>query len=130
MKKAFLGGTCNESNWRNKLIKLLVIDYFNPVVENQDNKAKENELFERVNCDFVLYVITPKMKGVYSIAESVEDAIKRPNHTLFCLLENDEGFVFDKFQINSLREVSNMIERNGAKTFNTLEDVANYLNTQ
>jgi hypothetical protein len=32
MKKVFLGGTCNESLWRDKLIKLLKIEYFNPVV--------------------------------------------------------------------------------------------------
>lgn len=27
MKKVFLGGTCNESTWRNDLIKILKIDY-------------------------------------------------------------------------------------------------------
>ena len=67
MKKVFLGGTTNNSNWRDNLIKLLDIDYFNPVVENWDDKAKENELWQRATCTFVLYVITPKMKGVYNI---------------------------------------------------------------
>lgn len=32
--KVFLGGTCNGSIWREKLIPLLKIDYFNPVVAN------------------------------------------------------------------------------------------------
>lgn len=32
--KVFLGGTCNRSKWRNELIELLEIDYFNPVVKN------------------------------------------------------------------------------------------------
>ena len=35
MKKVFLGGTCNESTWRNELIPLLEnagVEYFNPVV--------------------------------------------------------------------------------------------------
>ena len=32
--KVFLGGTCNESKWRDDLIKLLKIDYFNPVVKD------------------------------------------------------------------------------------------------
>lgn len=34
MKKVFLSGTCNESTWRDELIKLLEIDYFNPVVKD------------------------------------------------------------------------------------------------
>ncbi len=32
--KVFLGGTCNESTWRDRVIKDLKIDYFNPVVED------------------------------------------------------------------------------------------------
>lgn len=32
--KVFLGGTCNESTWREKLIPMLKIDYFNPVVKD------------------------------------------------------------------------------------------------
>ena len=32
--KVYLGGTCNNSNWRNKLITILKVDYFNPVVED------------------------------------------------------------------------------------------------
>ena len=34
MKKVFLGGTCNDSLWREELIKKLEIDYFNPVVDD------------------------------------------------------------------------------------------------
>lgn len=33
-RKVFLGDTCNGSTWRNKLIPLLEIEYFNPVVED------------------------------------------------------------------------------------------------
>ena len=32
--KVFLGGTCAESKWREKLIPLLKCDYFNPVVDD------------------------------------------------------------------------------------------------
>ena len=32
--KVFLGGTCNNSKWRDKLIPMLNIDYFNPVVDD------------------------------------------------------------------------------------------------
>jgi len=32
--RAFLGGTCNGSLWREELIKMLTVDYFNPVVDD------------------------------------------------------------------------------------------------
>ena len=39
----FLGGTCNNSTWRDKLIPLLKIDYFNPVVEDWTEEAQQIE---------------------------------------------------------------------------------------
>ena len=89
--KVFLGGTCNESTWRNDLIKLLKIDYFNPVVDDWNEEAYQEELRQREICDFCLYVITPKMTGVYSIAEVVDDSNKRPEKTIFCYLIIDES---------------------------------------
>ena len=67
--KVFLGGTCNESTWRDELIKKLKIDYFNPVVDDWTEECYKEELRQREICDYCLYVITPKMTGVYSIAE-------------------------------------------------------------
>ena len=67
--KVFLGGTCNESAWREELIPMLKIDYFNPVVDDWNEEAYKNELRERKICDLCLYTITPEMAGVYSIAE-------------------------------------------------------------
>jgi len=84
MKKVFLGGTCNGSVWRDNLIKHLRCDYFNTVIDDWNEAAQQEEIKQRSQCDYVLYVITPKMTGVYSIAEVVEDSIKRPNKTLFC----------------------------------------------
>ena len=89
MKKVFLGGTCNESTWRDKLIKMLEIDYFNPVVDDWTEECYQEELRQREICDYCLYVITPRMTGVYSIAEVVDDSNKRPEKTIFCLLEYD-----------------------------------------
>lgn len=131
--KVFLGGTCNGSLWRDELISKLEIDYFNPVVDDWNEESKERELKEREECEFLLYVITPLMKGVYSIAEVVDDSNKRPEHTLYCFLEVDtdgEGISikFDKFQKNSLKEVGNLIVRNGGKMFKGLEEVSEYLN--
>ena len=123
--RIFLGGTYNGSKWRESLIPYITCDYFNPVVENWDDAAKERERYEREHCDYVLYGITPRMKGVYSIAELVDDSNKRPKRTLFLLLKNDiadDGSLisFDKEEMNSLNEVANMVNRNGGFVFHSL----------
>ena len=144
MKKVFLGGTCNGSTWRDELIEMLEIDYFNPVVDNWTEECYQEELRQREICDYCLYVITPKMTGVYSIAEAVDDSNKRPKKTVFCILDSDvschelytvdgikirkyaEGF--DAGQLKSLIKVGLMVEKNGGKFFRTLNDVAEFLN--
>lgn len=77
-EKIFLGGTCAESNWRDQLIPVLDkkgYNYFNPVVKDWTTEAqirKEQEKNEV--CDSHLYVLTPEMKGVYSVAEIIDSA--------------------------------------------------------
>lgn len=142
MKKVFLGGTCNGTDWRDKLISMLNIDYFNPVVDNWTEECYQEELRQREICDYCLYVITPRMTGVYSIAEVVDDSNKRPEKTIFCLLTIDtnpalsyttapntpEHIFFTNAQLKSLDKVGIMVENNGGQYFDTLEDVAEYLN--
>lgn len=127
-KKVFLGGTCNESKWREDLIKLLTIDFFNPVVDDWTPECQQKEIEERENCDFCLYVITPKMTGVYSIAEVVDDSNKRPNKTIFCFLLEDGKDKFEGHQIKSLHQVAAMVKSNGAKVAGSLQNVADILN--
>ncbi len=142
MGKVFLGGTCNGSLWREDLIKLLDIEYFNPVVEDWTPDCMAEERKQREDCDFCLYVVTPKMTGVYSIAEVVDDSNKRPHRTMFCVLEKDvdvgavslyepverKEISFSPGQLKSLTQVGALVERNGGKVFNGLEDVADLLN--
>jgi len=127
-KTIFLGGTCNNSTWRDDLIPLLDINYFNPIVKDWTEEAQKEEIKQRENCDFCLYVITPKMTGVYSIAEVIEDAIKRPDKTIFCVLEKDGKLEFDKVQLKSLAMVSKMVEENKAKVCKTLQEIADFVN--
>lgn len=127
-KKVFLGGTCNESTWRDDLIKNLEIEYFNPVVDDWTEECYKEELRQREICDFCLYVLTPKMTGVYSIAEVVDDSNKRPEKTIFCYLPNDGDESFDKGQIKSIDKVGVMVETNGGTYCKSLDDVAKYLN--
>ena len=128
MPKVFLGGTCNESKWRGRLIPGLKIDYFDPVVPDWTPECQAEELRQRDLCDYCLYVITPYMTGVYSIAEVVDDSNKRPDRTVFCVLPTDEQAEFTKGQLRSLRAVGGMVSRNGAHSFESLDDVADFLN--
>jgi hypothetical protein len=74
-------------------------------------------------------VITPKMTGVYSIAEVVDDSNKRPNKTVFCFLSEDEDCKFEPFQIKSLNAVAKMVDKNGAKVLTSLDEVAEWINS-
>lgn len=128
MKTIFLGGTCNGSTWRDKLIPLLKIDYFNPVVKDWTPECQRKEIDARKNSDYVLYVITPKMTGVYSIAEAVDDSNKRPRKTIFCYLSEDEDIKFETHQIKALKATANLIKENGGNVFTSLEEIANFVN--
>ena len=128
--RVFLGGTWNDSMWRDIIISLtshLNIQYFNPIVDDWDEEAQQNEIKERDICDFCLYVITPRMTGVYSIAEAVDDSNNHPEKTLFCVLQQYAGDTFTTYQYNSLYSVMKMIERNGGKSFTSLFDICTYL---
>lgn len=158
MSKVFLGGTCAETVWREKLIPMLSIDYFNPVVENWTEECMAEEIVQRETCDYCLYVITPSMQGVYSIAEVIDDSNKRPERTIFCVLDSEVPIItkvpnpmcytgspdirmfidkinyphdkisFSIAEMKSLNQVGNMVERNGGKYFKSLEQVAEYIN--
>ena len=132
-KKVFLGGTCNETTLRDEIIPYLKNNFFDPRVPDWTPECMEEELKQRKICDYVLYVITPKMSGVYSIAEVVDDSNKQPEKTVLCILENDfdekDNIIsFNKGQMKSLQQVKNMVENNGAKVCNSLKEVINYLN--
>jgi len=123
MMRVFLGGTCNESKWRtvaSERLTRLGIDFFNPVVDDWNDAAREREITERETCDFCLYVITPLMTGVYSIAEAVDDSNKRPSQTVFVRMRQDGHERFDDGQWRSLGAVCDLVKRNGAQAFDSM----------
>ncbi len=128
MKKVFLGGTCNNSKWRDKIIPKLKIDLYNPVVDDWNEEIQKREILERETCDYCLYVITPKMTGFYSIAEVIDDSNKRPEKTLFTFLDNDENDTFSKHQLKTLAKIEDMVKKNGGKSFKTLPEIVQFLN--
>lgn len=129
--RVFLGGTGNNSKWRDKLIPLLTIDYFSPIVHEWTNEAKARELQERKQCDVVVYAITPEMAGVYSIAEAVDDSNKRPERMVLCILEWYVGMRavrFTKPQLKSLDAVAELVLKNGGRVCRSLDELAATLN--
>lgn len=130
MKKVFLGGTCANSKWRNKLIPNLKIDYFNPVVKNWTPECQIEELKQRETCDFVLYTLT-RVYSTYSVAEVVDDSNKRPEKTIVCIM-NEElpngKLAMTSQDLKHLDAVGRLVERNGGKYFKSLDHVVEYLN--
>lgn len=122
--KVFLGGTCSGYKWRDDLIPMLNCDYYNPIVKNWSEEDRLREVHERETADYVLYVITSGMKGVYSIAEIIDDSNKRPEKTIVCVLYNN----IDEQMSKSLSATLNLAKSNGATVLNSLEDIASFLN--
>jgi len=125
-----MGGTCNGSLWRDRLVPLLLIESFNPVVEDWTEECMQQEIDERADSDFCLYTITPKMTGVFSIAEVVDDSNKRPEKTIMVILEQDEDAEFSEAQLKSLSQVARMVQANGGRAFRSLEDAAKHMNSR
>ncbi len=129
--KVFLGGTCNNSTWRDELIKKLTIDYFNPVVDDWNEEAAKEEEKQKKICKFHLYVITPNILGYYSIAEVVESSFLNSDNTIFCWLDKYDSKEFSKEQIKSFKAIEDLLKRNDNKNiFSNLDDLANFLNNK
>ena len=129
--KVFLGGTCNESTWRDEIIPQLKIKYFNPVVDDWTPECQaEEERQKNEVCNIHLYVITPRMTGVFSIAEAVESAILKKENCVFCYLANDGAYTFSKGQLKSLNAVANMVKKHGGSIAFSLDEVVSILNSK
>ncbi len=127
--KVFLGGTVNDSQWRNVIMPQLDIEYFNPVVEDWDDAAWEREIHERKYCDYVLYVLTPKMVGYYSIAEVTDDSFRRPDRTIFCCMPVDGDKVFTEAELETFEKIGDKVEKNGGKWLKSLDEIVSFLNS-
>jgi hypothetical protein len=111
MNKIFLGGTCNETTWRDDLIRVLDVDYFNPVVEDWTPECIEEENKQKYAlCNIHLYVITADMTGVYSIAEVVQSSLTAGKTTILHVIPDG----FSKGQLRSLEAVCGLVSSNGA----------------
>ena len=111
MNRIFLGGTCNETTWRNDLIRVLnQLDYFNPVVEDWTPECQAIEIDEKENkCNIHFYCITSAMTGVFSIAEVVDSVHNKSKRTILHVIP--EGF--SAGQLKSLVAVVDLVNSRG-----------------
>ena len=110
MSKIFLGGTCNNSTWRNKIEELVRIPMFNPVVDDWTEECQAIEMDEKENkCDIHLYVITSEMTGVFSIAEVMDSVHNKSKITVLHVIPDG----FTKGQLKSLQAVVNLVKLRG-----------------
>ena len=125
VNKVFLGGTCNNSIWRDELIPLLNINYFNPVVEDWTPECQLNEYKEKELSNIHLYVITKEMTGVFSIAEVI-DSVHSNKETVFIVIPNG----FNNRQLKSLQAVADMVVNHGgkAKITSNMKEIAIMIN--
>lgn len=127
MNKVFLGGVRNGDNWRDRLIPLLSVEYYNPEAEDDTERGELEKAKQKRECDFRLYVITMDVKGLYWVAEVVDDSNKKPDKTILCILEGTEGSFIHGHLCRSIWSVADLVKDNGAAVFTRLEQVAAYL---
>ena len=108
--RIFLGGTCNNSTWRDKLMRLVQVDMFNPVVEDWTPECQENEMDEKDNkCNIHFYCITNLMIGVFSIAEVIDSVHNKKVRTILHVIPDG----FTKAQLKSLTAVVDLVNIRG-----------------
>lgn len=110
MNKIFLGGTCNDSTWRQELVKAIQVDFFDPVVEDWTEECQAIEMDEKENkCNIHLYVITKDMTGVFSIAEVIDSVHNKSKTTILHVIP--DGFTAG--QLRSLKAVVDLVSLRG-----------------
>lgn len=99
-----------NSTWRDDLMPLIQIAFFNPVVDDWTPDCVAHEEAEKLtHCDVHLYVITSP-KSIYSIAEVVQSSLTVGKTTILHVMPSD----FDEHELKHMTEICNLVKSNGA----------------
>jgi len=126
----FFDGTACGAEWRNYITERLKVPYTLYTSDDRSIDALRNRDKEKEKCDFVLYVISPKMQYFDMVFESVDDSNKRSKKTLFCFMPKEGELSFSPHQSKSLIATGKMIQRNGGKWYENIDDAISFLNAQ
>lgn len=125
--RIFLGGTCNNSTWRDELMPVVQVDMFNPVVADWTPECQANEMDEKENkCNIHFYCITKEMTGVFSIAEVMDSVHNKRVRTILQVIP--EGI--ELRQMKSLSAVVDLVNLRGGIAYvdNDINRAARVLN--
>lgn len=126
-----LFGTCNGSKWREELLTKLdkEITYFNPVVDDWNEEAQANEDKHKKSDTFILFTLTPEMKGFYTIFELCALSYINPSRVIFCHLDEYGGKKFDEAQLRIIKKIIIDLQIIGVDhIYDNLDDVADFVN--
>lgn len=126
----FMGGTCAGPKWRERLCGQVSQSFrwFNPVVDEWSEEAKEAELAVRAEADVMLYAITPYQEGCYSFLEMTEDAIRSEKPVVIAFLPSFEDKAFSEQQWSSIVSAKRLLERNNATVLLSMEELIDWFN--
>jgi len=113
MYKVFLGGTCADSTWRDELIPIIEIPFFNPVVEawTPDCQARE-EVAKSAECNIHFYLIS-QPQSIFSIAEVVDSSKTFGKITILHVMPEK----FDKYELKHMKAIAGLVTKNGGIAF-------------
>ena len=106
-KVLFLGGSCGDTTWRNKLIPKLEsvgVKYFNPVVEDWNEEAQKAEENAIMKSDALLFLLSPRTSMIYSLFE-IGQYTNTDRKVIFTYLDEDQDKAFTTHEIKALRKI-------------------------
>ena len=129
----FLGGTCNGSQWRERVTAELKVPYFNPIVENWTEADRDNEERAKKEASYLLYVLTPKQQGIYSLIEAAVDLLQtKDKFVVLAFLPDDDGEAYSdsdwKSILASVRLLADSTENPYAKVCDSVDTAIAFLN--
>lgn len=126
---AFLGGTINGSNWRQKLAEKLSVNYFDPVVNDWNPDHRRTEEMAKSAAKVLVYAITPKQTGFYTIAEMTHAVFGDSRPVAVLILDEDDGVLYEEHQQASISAIKELLnQRIGLHLFDNVEELAHHLN--
>lgn len=126
----FMGGTSTGPKWRERLCQQVgqSFRWFNPIVSEWTEEAKETELAVRGEADVILYAITPYQEGCYSYLEMTEDAIRSEKVVVVAFLPSFEDKAFSEQQWSSIVSAKRLLERNNVTVLLSMEELIDWFN--
>lgn len=125
--RVYLGGNSSGSSWRTSIKELLNIDFYDPTLADSSQMQEIDQMSH--DCDFKLFVISPKVDNTESIRQFVNSSKDlSEQQTLLCILEQDDSRFFSGEDLKEMNNLKVMAQNHGVKTYQSLDDVADYLN--